>query len=134
LNLYDREWPIHTYQPPLPPPKFVHDAPGRMGQALNSIVCQGSIVSGGEVRRSIVSPEVRVNSYALVEDSILFEGVDVGRHARVRRTIVDKFVRIPEGIRVGYDHQLDRARGLTVTEGGLTIVPKGEDLRRFVAT
>jgi glucose-1-phosphate adenylyltransferase len=133
LNLYDREWPIHTYQPPEPPPKFVHDAPGRTGQALNSIICQGSIVSGGEVRRSILSPNVRINSFTHVDDSILFEGVDVGRHARIRRAIIDKGVRVPSGLRIGYDADLDRTRGLTVTEGGLTIVAKGEDLERFAA-
>ena len=134
LNLYDRDWPIHTYQTPLPPTKFVHDTPGRVGMALNSIVCQGSIVSGGEVRRSILSPGVRVNSYSLVENSILFEGVDVGRHAQVRNTIIDKWVRIPEGFMIGFDQEVDRSRGLTVTSKGLTVVPKGEDLRRFGST
>ena len=131
LNLYDKEWPIHTYQNPLPPPKFVHDAPGRQGVALNSIVCQGSIISGGEVRRSILSPSVRVNSFAVVEDSILFDGVEVGRQAQIRRAIIDKWVRIPERFQIGHDHDLDRARGFTVTDGGLTIVAKGEDLQRF---
>ena len=131
LNLYDKEWPIHTYQNPVPPPKFVHDAPGRQGVALNSIVCQGSIISGGEVRRSILSPSVRVNSFAVVEDSILFDGVEVGRQAQIRRAIIDKWVRIPERFQIGHDHDLDRARGFTVTDGGLTIVAKGEDLQRF---
>ena len=79
LNLYDRDWPIHTYQPPYPPPKFVHTEGDRRGAAYNSIVCQGAIISGGQVYRSIVSPGVRINSYALVEDSILFDGVVVGR-------------------------------------------------------
>ena len=82
LNLYDQHWPIHTFQPPYPPPKFVHTDPYRRGAAFNSIVCQGAIVSGGQVFRSIISPDVRINSYALVEDSILLDGVDVGRHAR----------------------------------------------------
>ena len=95
LNLYDRDWPIHTYQPPMPPPKFVHTDPDRRGAAFNSIVCQGAIVSGGQVYRSILSPGVRINSYALVEDSILFDGVEVGRHARIRRAIIDKDVKIP---------------------------------------
>ena len=79
LNLYDQDWPIHTYFRPYPPPKFVHTDPDRRGAAFNSIVCQGAIVSGGQVFRSIISPGVRVNSYALVEDSILFDGVHVGR-------------------------------------------------------
>ncbi len=132
LNLYDRDWPIHTYQPPMPPPKFVHSDPDRRGAAYNSVVCQGAIVSGGQVFRSILSPGVRIHSYALVEDSILFDGVEVGRHARVRRAIVDKDVKIPTGFEVGWDRDLDRSRGLTVTDEGLTVVPKAEDLERFL--
>ena len=134
LNLYDRVWPIHTYQPPYPPPKFVHDSPGRMGSATNSIVCQGTIVSGAEVRRSILSPAVRLNSYASVEDSILFEGVNISRYAAVKRAIIDKDVHVPSGMRIGFDPEVDRARGFTVTAGGITVVPKGEDLRRFART
>ena len=133
LNLYDRDWPIHTYQPPFPPPKFVHLESDRRGMALNSIVCQGAIVSGGQVFRSILSPGVRINSYALVEDSILFDDVDVGRHARIRKAIIDKDVKIPAHFDVGWDPALDRARGLAVTEDGVTVVSKGEDLERFVA-
>ena len=131
LNLYDRDWPIHTYQPPMPPPKFVHTDPDRRGAAYNSIVCQGAIVSGGQVFRSILSPGVRINSYALVEDSILFDGVEVGRHARIRRAIIDKDVKIPPGFEVGWNRDPDRARGLTVTDEGVTVVAKGEDLERF---
>jgi len=131
LNLYDRDWPIHTFQPPYPPPKFVHTDPDRRGAALNSIVCQGSIVSGGQVFRSILSPGVRINSYALVEDSILFDHVEVGRHARVRRAIIDKDVRVPAGFAVGWDRAADLARGLTVTDDGVTVVAKGDDLERF---
>ena len=84
LNMYDMEWPIRTYQPNFPPPKFVFAEEGheaRRGEAVDSVVCSGSIISGGHVRRSILGPNVRVNSYAHVEDSILFEGVDIGRHA-----------------------------------------------------
>ncbi len=131
LNLYDQEWPIHTYQRPYPPPKFVHTDPDRRGAAFNSIVCQGAIVSGGQVFRSIISPDVRVNSYALVEDSILLDGVDVGRRARIRRAIIDKDVKIPAGFKVGWNRDLDLAHGLTVTPEGLTVVAKGEDLERF---
>ena len=131
LNLYDRDWPIHTYQPPYPPPKFVHTDPDRRGSAFNSIVCQGTIVSGAQVYRSILSPGVRINSYALVEDSILFDGVEVGRHARIRRAIVDKDVRVPPGFDIGWDRDADLARGLTVTEDGITVVAKSEDLERF---
>lgn len=132
LNLYDRNWPIHTYQPPMPPPKFVHTDPDRRGAALNSIVCQGAIVSGGQVYRSILSPGVRINSYALVEDSILFDQVEVGRHARIRRAIIDKDVKIPPGFDIGWNRAADLARGLTVTDDGVTVVAKSEDLERFM--
>ncbi len=132
LNLYDRDWPIHTYQPPMPPPKFVHTDPDRRGAAYNSIVCQGAIVSGGQVYRSILSPEVRINSFALVQDSILFDGVEIGRHAKVRRAIIDKDVKIPPHFTIGHDRALDMARGLTITEEGVTVVAKAEDLERFV--
>ncbi len=132
LNLYDRDWPIHTFQPPMPPPKFVHTDPDRRGAAYNSIVCQGAIVSGGQVYRSILSPGVRINSFALVEDSIFFDGVDVGRHARIRRAIIDKEVKIPPGFDIGWNRDADLARGLVVTEEGVTVVAKGEDLERFM--
>jgi glucose-1-phosphate adenylyltransferase len=132
LNLYDRDWPIHTYQPPMPPPKFVHTDHDRRGAAFNSIVCQGAIVSGGQVYRSIISPGVRVNSFSLVEDSILFDGVEVGRYAKIRRAIIDKDVKIPAGFEIGHNRELDLARGLTVTEEGVTVVAKAEDLERFV--
>jgi glucose-1-phosphate adenylyltransferase len=128
LNLYDRSWPIRTYQPSAPPPKFVFaETTGpqpRAGVAYDSMVCSGSIVSGGRVSRSILSPNVRVNSYSLVEDSILFEGVDIGRHARVRRAILDKGVHIPEGMTVGYDLEEDRRRGFTVTDSGIVVIAK----------
>src|SRR5262249_24490700 len=89
LNLYDRAWSIYTYRPRSPPPKFVHTEGDRRGAAYNSVVCQGAIISGGQVFRSIVSPGARVHSYALVEDSLLFDGVVVGRNARIRRAIID---------------------------------------------
>ena len=132
LNLYDRDWPIHTYQPPMPPPKFVHAANDRRGAAFDSIVCQGTIVSGAQVFRSILSPEVRIHSYALVEDSILFDGVEVGRHARIRRAIIDKDVKIPPRCEIGHDPHADRARGFTITDAGVTVVAKGEDLGRMM--
>jgi glucose-1-phosphate adenylyltransferase len=131
LNLYDHHWPIHTYQPPMPPPKFVHTEGDRRGAAYNSIVCQGAIVSGGQVYRSILSPGVRINSFALIEDSILFDGVEVGRHARIKRAILDKDVKVPAGFSIGWDRAADLARGLTVTDEGITVVAKGEDLERF---
>jgi glucose-1-phosphate adenylyltransferase len=131
LNLYDRAWPIRTYQPQLPPPKFVFNDPVRRGAAFDSVVCQGVIVSGGQAVRSLLSPGVRINSFAMVEDAILLDHVDVGRHAQIRRAIVDKDVKVPPGFRIGHDPAEDRARGFTVTEGGITVVAKGEDLDRF---
>jgi glucose-1-phosphate adenylyltransferase len=131
LNLYDQDWPIHTYQPPYPPPKFVHTEGDRRGAAFNSIVCQGAIISGGQVYRSIVSPGVRINSYALVEDAILFDGVAVGRRARIRRAIVDKDVRIPSNFEIGWNREADIARGYSITDDGIVVVAKGEDLERF---
>ena len=138
LNLYDREWPIRTYQPQLPPPKFVFFDEGlreqaRRGEAHDSMVCQGCIVSGGHVRRSILSPNVRVNSFALVENSILFDGVDVGRHCRIRRAIIDKEVSIPPNTTVGYDLDHDRQRGFTITEQGVVVIAKAELPESFAA-
>src|SRR5262245_26647192 len=103
IILYDREWPIRTYQLQLPPPKFHHSDQDRKGQALMSMVCQCCIVSGALVKNSILSPNVRVNSYAQVESSLLFDGVDVGRHCRIRRAIVDKDVKIPQNTTIGHD-------------------------------
>jgi glucose-1-phosphate adenylyltransferase len=126
LNLYDQDWPIRTFQPQLPPPKFVHGELDRRGEAIMSMVCQGCIVSGGHVRGSILSPNVRINSYAHVESSLLFDGVDVGRHCRLRRVIIDKDVRIPPNTTIGFDLEHDRRRGFTVTEGGVVVIPKAE--------
>ncbi|MEW4528576.1 glucose-1-phosphate adenylyltransferase [Maioricimonas sp. JC845] len=133
LNLYDDSWPIRGYHAPLPPPKFVFAQTAaeepRVGHAMDSLVCPGCIISGGEVSRSILSSKVRINSWATVQDSILFEGVDVGRHARVRRAIIDKGVEVPENMVIGEDPELDRARGLTVTESGVTVIAKSNVLR-----
>jgi glucose-1-phosphate adenylyltransferase len=131
LNLYDREWPIRTHHAQLPPPKFVFRDEGsgdlgRRGEAHDSMVCQGCIVSGGHVRRSILAPNVRVNSYALVENSILFSAVDVGRHSRIRRAIIDKDVKIPPGTTIGFDLENDRRRGFTITEQGVVVIAKAE--------
>ncbi|WP_437184910.1 glucose-1-phosphate adenylyltransferase [Planctomicrobium sp. SH668] len=128
LNLYDSSWPIRSYHAQLPPPKFVFadftKDPPRVGHALDSIVCPGCIVSGGLVQQSILSPNVRVNSWAEVTESILFEGVNVGRHSRIHRAIIDKGVQIPPETQIGIDLEQDAARGFTVTESGLTVVPK----------
>lgn len=131
LNLYDADWPIRTQQQNLPPPKFVFGSRGdsdRCGMALDSIICAGTIISGGRVERSILSPSVRVNSFAQVSDSILFESVEVGRHARIRRAIIDKGVRIPEGFEIGYDLEMDKKRGFTISNNGIVTVAKTEDL------
>jgi glucose-1-phosphate adenylyltransferase len=137
LNLYDREWTIRTNQPQLPPPKFVFSDEGpreyaRRGEAHDSMVCQGCILSGGHVRRSILSPRVRVNSYAVIDSSILFDGVDVGRHCRIRRAIIDKDVKIPAHTTIGYDLEHDRHRGFTITEGGIVVIAKAELTETFV--
>jgi len=124
LNLYNYKWPILTNQGNLPPAKTVFDDDDRRGVNIDSYVCAGCITSGGTVRRSILGPLCRVNSYSLVEDSILFENVNVGRHVKIRRAIIDKNVVIPEGTTIGYDHETDRARGYTVTESGIVVVPR----------
>jgi glucose-1-phosphate adenylyltransferase len=139
LNLYDHDWPIRTYQPQLPPPKFVFCDEGgreqaRRGEAHDSMVCQGCIISGGHVRRSILAPNVRVNSYAQVEDSILFTGVDVGRHCRIRKAIVDKDVKIPAHSTIGFDIEEDRRRGFQLTEQGVVVIAKAEQPEAFVIT
>ena len=124
LNLYDSQWPIFTYQSPYPPAKTVLEEEGRMGTAINSIVSNGCIISGGSVKRSVLSPRVAVHSYAEVQDSILLEGVDIGRRAKVRRTIIDKDVEIPPKMEIGYDLDED-AKRFTVTSSGIVVVPRG---------
>ncbi len=125
FNLYNRQWPILTNVPALPPAKFVFQDEGRTGQALDSLVCQGAILSGGCVRRSVLSPYVRVHAGADVEGSVLMHNVDVGRGARVRTAILDKNVLVAPGASIGVDPELDRARGFVVTESGVTVVGKG---------
>jgi len=124
LNLYDPQWPILTYQLPSPPAKTVWIEEGRVGTALNSIISNGCIISGGNVKRSILSPRVTIHSYAEVEDSILLERVDVERNARIKRAIVDKDVQVPPGTEIGYDLDED-AKRFTVTASGIVVVPKG---------
>jgi glucose-1-phosphate adenylyltransferase len=133
LNLYDDRWPIRTFHPNLPPPKFVFNSKDRSGVAHDSIVCAGAILSGGSVARSIVGPVSRVNSYAEVEDSILFNSVNVGRRAKIRRAIIDKGVHIPEGMRIGYDEEEDLAHGFTVTPSGVVVIAKAESFEPVMA-
>jgi glucose-1-phosphate adenylyltransferase len=124
LNLYNYKWPIMTNQGNLPPAKTVFDQDERRGMNIDSYVSGGCITSGGIVRRSIIGPLCKINSYSLVEDSILFENVNVGRHAKIKRAIIDKGVVIPDGAIIGYDHQDDIRRGYTVTESGIVVVPR----------
>ncbi|TMD91852.1 MAG: glucose-1-phosphate adenylyltransferase [Chloroflexi bacterium] len=123
FNLYNRAWPIYSTYFTLPPAKFVFDFEERRGQALDSMVGPGVIVSGGTVRRSVLGPEVHVHSQALVEDCVLLEGVEVGNDAVVRRAIVDKQVLIPPGARIGVDPERDAAR-FTVSQNGIVVIGK----------
>ncbi len=125
FNLYNTEWPIFTQQINLPPAKFVHDGEGNQGRTTDSIVSLGTVVSGGIVERSVLSPWVKINSHALVTDSILLDGVVIGRNATVRRAILDKSVVVADGASVGIDRERDIDRGFTVTESGITVVAKG---------
>ena len=113
----------------LPPAKFVFAdrAGGRVGHATDSLISEGCIISGGELHRCILSPKVRINSYSHIEDSILFEGVNVGRHCRIRRAIIDKNVDLPPGTTIGYNLDEDRQR-FHVTEEGVVVIPKGMKL------
>jgi glucose-1-phosphate adenylyltransferase len=126
FNLYNYEWPILTHMDPLPPAKFVHDTGDRVGRAIDSLVSNGVIVSGGLVRQSVLSPGVRVNSWSTVDRAVLLHNVKVGRHAEVRDAIIDKNVVVPEGAKVGVDKEHDLARGFVVSPGGITVVGKGQ--------
>lgn len=124
FNLYNAQWPLRSAWLNLPPAKFVFDEPQRIGRATNSLVAEGVIISGGVINRSILSPKVRIHSFSDVEGSILMDGVEIGRHARIRRTIIDKGVKIPPRVTIGYDLEADRQR-FTVTDSGIVVIPKG---------
>lgn len=124
FNLYNEDWPVYTGYVGLPPAKFVHAEDGRTGHAIKSVISPGVVVSGAEVLTSVISPGTRLHSYAEVEGSVIFDGVDVARRAKVKNAILDKYVRVLEGATVGVDQEKDRARGFEVTEAGVTVVPK----------
>jgi glucose-1-phosphate adenylyltransferase len=128
FNLYNDSWPIFTNVPSMPPAKFVHDAGDRVGHAIDSLVSNGVIVSGGLVRQSVLSPGVRVNSWSTVERSVLLHNTQIGRHAVVRDAIIDKNVIVPEWAQVGVDKDHDRRRGFVVSAGGVTVVGKDQEV------
>ncbi len=128
FNLYNHEWPIRCELRNSPPAKFVHLGPHRTGQAINSVVCEGTIISGATVKDSIISPDVYIHSYSTIDGCILMDGVEIGRNCNLKRCIIDKHVRIPEGTRIGYDLEEDR-KHWHVTEGGIVVLEKS---RRFL--
>ena len=126
FNIYNERWPIRSYHPDVPPAKFVfadkkHE---RMGIATDSLVAEGTIISGGTIDKSILFPKVRINSYSQVSESILMEGVDVGRYSKIRKTIIDKGVKIPPNTTIGYDHEKDKSR-FHISPEGIVVIPKG---------
>jgi glucose-1-phosphate adenylyltransferase len=133
FNLYNPLWPIVSAPMHLPPAKFVFaDAQSqRIGIATDSLVSDGAIISGGTINRCILHPRVRIHSYADIDESILMDGVDIGRHSKIRRTIIDKGVRIPPHTTIGYDLEQDRQR-FTVTDSGIVVVPKGAEIEEKV--
>jgi glucose-1-phosphate adenylyltransferase len=129
FNLYNSKWPILTQVPSQPPAKFVHDEEnGRVGRAINSLVSNGVIVSGGLVRESVLSPGARVDDWATVERSVVMQNTRIGANAVVRDAILDKNVVVPDGVSVGVDKEHDRARGFVVSEGGVTVVGKSQQV------
>jgi len=124
LNLYDKDWPIRTYQEQMPPAKTVFSGYDRKGEVLDSIICGGCIVSGAKIFHSVVSPWVHFHSYSEISDSIIFENVEISRYCKIRKAIIDKDVYIPTGIQIGYDEKEDRKR-FTVSENGVVVIPKG---------
>ncbi|PCJ20583.1 MAG: glucose-1-phosphate adenylyltransferase [Candidatus Cloacimonadota bacterium] len=128
FNLYNDEWPIKSRVTNLPPAKFVHLGPHRTGQAINSIVCEGAIISGATIKDSIISPNVRINSYSTVDTCIIMDNVEIGRDCKLKNCIIDKNVDIPSGTEIGYDLEEDK-KHYTVTESGFVILEKN---RRFL--
>jgi glucose-1-phosphate adenylyltransferase len=127
FNLYDKSWPLQTWQQQYPPAKFVFGEPQRLGVAIDSVVAGGSIISGGRVSNSVLGYDVRINSYCEAEETIIFNHVNVGRHSRIRRAIIDRHVTLPEGTVIGFDAEADRAR-YAVSEGGIVVVVRPESM------
>ncbi len=133
LNLYDMDWPIRTHQYQYPPAKFVfaqESKGGRLGISPDSIVCEGCIISGGRAQNSVLSPNVRINSWASVKESILMENVEIGRYAKIKRAIIDKDVYVPPETIIGYNLDEDRKK-FHVSPGGVVVIPKGTDFRKL---
>jgi glucose-1-phosphate adenylyltransferase len=129
FNLYNYEWPIFTDYGPYPPAKFVRGSKETKGEAHNTAVSPGVVVSGACVTDSVLSPRCHIHSFAVISDSVLLDGVDVGRNAIVKRAILDKNVRVPEGVSIGVDREADLARGFHVTDSGITVVGKGMEIK-----
>lgn len=127
FNLYDKSWPLKTWEQQYPPVKFVFADPGRTGTAVDSIVAGGSIISGARVARSVVGYDVRVNSYCDIEDSIVYNHVNVGRHSRIRRAIIDRHVKLPEHTEIGYNMDEDRKR-YHISDNGVVVVVREESM------
>ena len=128
FNLYTKEWPVRTYNYNFPPAKFIWEELERRGMATNSLVSEGCIISGGTLSRCVLSPKVRINSFSSVEDSIIMENVNIGRHSHIKKAIIDKNVDIPPYTNIGFDRAQDEARGFYISEGGVTVVPKGAQI------
>ncbi|MHB8185173.1 MAG: glucose-1-phosphate adenylyltransferase [Dermatophilaceae bacterium] len=129
FNLYNYEWPIYTDHGNYPPAKFVFGSESRVGEAIDSAVSPGVVISGGHVSHSVLSPGVQVHSYANITDSVLFDFVQVGRNATIHRAIIDKFVIVPPGVSIGVNRQSDLDRGFLVTDSGITVVGKSQEIR-----
>ncbi len=127
FNVYDIHWPLRTHMRQYPPAKFVFNDPGRTGEAHDSIVSMGCVLSGGSIRGCVLSPDVRVNSFTEIENSILFSHVDIGRHCKIRKAIIDRDVHVPEGTVIGYDTEADRQK-YHVTDSGITVVTRDYSL------
>lgn len=129
FNLYDSNWPLRTKQQQLPPAKTLSHEGERVGRAINSLITDGTIISGGLVERSIIGPNVRVNSYTYVTDSIIMDNCNIGRHAKIRRAIIDKNVHVPEHEEIGFDPDIDKKR-FTVSETGIVVIPKNYKFKK----